>query len=301
MQGRTRKIALTEGVVAGVLFGTGSIFTRLLGDVDAFFIVFWRLMIACAALAVLLVVCQKSFSPSLIRKNIKGLLVLGFLLALHFIFFTAAVKDTTILNATVLVSTVPIFSVVISSFLKLKPSTHALLGLAVSFIGVFIIAYAENATANVSVSQIAYSVRIRGDLEAVLAAFILALYLNYGRTIRNKMSLTSIMLPIYMFASIIVCIVSVFGLGRILSMPMTVQNVISLFGIGVLPTAIAHTLSFSSLSNLKSFETATMSLIEPVGATFLGIALFQEVPAPLFSLGAVLTLLGIFFVMKNGS
>ncbi len=57
MHGRTRKIALTEGVIAGVLFGTASIFTRFLGDVDAFFIVFWRLIIACIALTVLLVVC----------------------------------------------------------------------------------------------------------------------------------------------------------------------------------------------------------------------------------------------------
>ncbi len=301
MHGRTRKIALTEGVVAGVLFGTGSIFTRFLGDVDAFFIVFWRLIIACIALTVLLIVCEKSFSSSLVRKNIKELFILGFLLALHFIFFTAAVKDTTILNATVLVSTVPIFSIVISSVLKLKPSRHALLGLAVSFIGVSIIAYTESVTANVNVSQTVYSVRVKGDLEAVLAAFILSLYLNYGRTVRNKMSLTSIMLPVYIFASVVAGVVSMFGGGRVLSMSMTVQNVVSLVGIGVFPTAIAHTLSFSSLSNLKSFETATMSLIEPVGATFLGIAFFQEVPAPLFSIGAVLTLLGIVFVMKNGN
>jgi drug/metabolite transporter (DMT)-like permease len=301
MPGRTRKIALTEGVVAGILFGTGSIFTRFLGDTDAFFIVFWRLMIACVTLAVLLIICEKAFNPSLMRKNMKNLLPLGFLLALHFILFTAAVKDTTIMNATVLVSTVPIFSIIISSFLKLKPSRHALLGLAISFMGVSIIAYTESVTANVSVSQTVYSVRIKGDLEAVLAAFVLSLYLSYGRTVRNKMSLTSIMLPIYMFASIVTGAVSMFEGGRILSMSMTVQNVVSLVGIGVFPTAIAHTLSFSSLSNLKSFETATMSLIEPVGATLLGIVLFQEVPVPLFSVGAVLTLLGIVFVMKNGN
>jgi len=299
MHGRTRKVALTEGVVAGILFGTGSIFTRFLGDTDAFFIVFWRLMIACVALAIL-IICEKAFNPSLMRKNVKGLLMLGFLLALHFIFFTAAVKDTTIMNATVLVSTVPIFSIIISSFLKLKPSRHALIGLAISFIGVSIIAYTESITANVNVSQTVYSVRIKGDLEAVLAAFVLSLYLSYGRTVRNKMSLTSIMLPVYMFASIVTGAVSMFEGGRILSMSMTVQNVVSLVGIGVFPTAIAHTLSFSSLSNLKSFETATMSLIEPVGATLLGIAFFQEVPVPLFSVGAVLTLLGIVFVTKNG-
>jgi drug/metabolite transporter (DMT)-like permease len=42
-----------------------------------------------------------------------------------------------------------------------------------------------------------------------------------------------------------------------------------------------------------------MALIEPIGATFLGMALFQEIPAPLFGFGAALTLLGILFVVKQ--
>jgi drug/metabolite transporter (DMT)-like permease len=42
-----------------------------------------------------------------------------------------------------------------------------------------------------------------------------------------------------------------------------------------------------------------MALIEPIGATILGIALFQEIPAPLFGFGAALTLLGIIFVIKQ--
>ncbi|MCK4424942.1 EamA family transporter, partial [Candidatus Bathyarchaeota archaeon] len=60
-----------------------------------------------------------------------------------------------------------------------------------------------------------------------------------------------------------------------------------------------HTLYFSSLSNLKSFETATMALLEPIGATVLGIILFQETPPPVFVFGAALILLGIFFIVKE--
>ena len=62
---------------------------------------------------------------------------------------------------------------------------------------------------------------------------------------------------------------------------------------------MAHTLYFSSLSNLKSFETATMALLEPIGATLLGAALFSEYPTFPFSVGAVLILLGIVLVVKN--
>jgi len=69
-----------------------------------------------------------------------------------------------------------------------------------------------------------------------------------------------------------------------------------LVGFGIFPTAVAHTLYFSSLSNLKSFETATMALLEPLGAVLLGIAIFAEFPTPVFVLGAVLVLVGIFSV-----
>jgi drug/metabolite transporter (DMT)-like permease len=59
---------------------------------------------------------------------------------------------------------------------------------------------------------------------------------------------------------------------------------------------MAHTFYFSSLSHLKSFETAAMALLEPVGATILGLAIFQQVPKPLFAVGAVLVLSGIVTV-----
>ncbi len=296
MRVRTRKLALTEGVTAGVLFGTAAIFIRFLENLDVFYIAFWRLIIACVALAVTLVVLGKSFNFSLVRKNLKELSILSFFLALHFIFFISAVKDTTILNATVFVNTTPIFSMFVSSFLfKLKPSRLAIVGLAISFIGICVVAYAENMTANVE----GFSPSLKGDLEAVLAALVEAFYLNYGRKIRSQMNILSTMFPMYMLTAIIVGILSIPATNKILTVPTGAEIIFPLIGLGILPTAIAHTLYFSSLSNLKSFETATMALLEPIGATALGIILFQEIPAPLFVLGAALILMGIVFIVKE--
>jgi drug/metabolite transporter (DMT)-like permease len=300
MRGRTRQFALAEGIMAGVLFGTASIFIRLLQSLDAFSIAFWRLIIACLALATILFVLGKSFSLNLVRKNLKDILILSFFLGLHFIFFISAVKDTTILNATVLVNTTPIFSIFISSFIfKLKPSRLAILGLTISFIGVCVIAYTETITANANTHAESFFPNLKGDLEAVLAALVESFYLNYGRRIRNQMTILSTMFPIYMLTAIIVGVLSIPATNRILTLPTEIAIVLPLMGLGILPTAIAHTLYFSSLSNLKSFETATMALIEPIGATFLGMILFQEIPQYLFVFGATLILLGIIFIVKE--
>ena len=146
MRTRTRKLALSEGITAGICFGTAAVLIRFLQTVDAFSIAFWRLIVACFALIILLVFLKRRFNFKLVRDHLKELAILSLFLGLHFMFFTSAVKDTTVLNATVFVNTTPIFSMFVSAFLfKAKPSRFAVIGLAVSFIGVSIIAYAETA------------------------------------------------------------------------------------------------------------------------------------------------------------
>ncbi|PMB75142.1 MAG: hypothetical protein C0193_01870 [Candidatus Bathyarchaeota archaeon] len=302
MQIRTRKIALAEGITAGVFFGTAAIFIRFLYGLDVFSIVFWRLIIACAALIALIIVFKKSFYTSLVRENLRQLFLLGVFLGLHFIFFVSAVKDTTILNATVLVNTTPVFAMLISVFLfKVKPSSLAIVGLITSFVGVCVIAYSETVTINLGANPESFSSSLKGDFEAIIAALAEALYLNYGRKVRSQMNIVSLMLPIYISAALTVGIISLPVTNKTLAFPTGSEAILFLLGLGLLPTAIAHTLYFSSLSNLKSFETATLALLEPVGATVLGIAIFQEIPQQLFIFGSALVLTGIFFVIKEKS
>ncbi|MDW8040367.1 MAG: DMT family transporter [Nitrososphaerota archaeon] len=301
LKARARKLTLIEGVTAGILFGTAAIFIRFLQGLGVFSIAFWRLIIACCILSVILLFSGKlSALKSHGLGGLKDFFILGFLLGLHFIFFISAVKDTTVLNATVLVNTTPIFSVFISTFLfNLKPSRLAVVGIATSVSGAFIIAYAEFmvTASNVSITGVASS--FKGDLEAVLAAFVEAIYLNYGKKIRGEKAILPIMLPIYSFAAVTVSLLSPLGAGVAPELPTELGIILPLLGLGALPTAAAHTLYFSSLSNLKSFETATMALLEPIGATILAAVLFSELPAPLFIFGTALVLLGIVFIAKG--
>jgi len=104
------------------------------------------------------------------------------------------------------------------------------------------------------------------------------------------------MMAIYVFSAITVVAIGL-ATGQSLAPPMQLDQILPLIGLGILPTAMAHTFYFSSLSHLKSFETAAMALLEPVGATLLGLAIFpSQVPKPLFALGAVLVLSGIIAV-----
>ncbi len=286
---RSRKTALTEGVIAGTLFGTAAIFVRFLKTLNVFSIVFWRLVIASVTLIVIISVLKHPLNLDALKANILRISPLGILIGLHFILFVSSVRDTTILNATVLVNTAPIFSVLISTFLfKIKPSRLAVVGLTISFLGICLIAYRD--------AIYPLTINLKGDLKAILAALAEGFYLNYGREIRDEVSLLPMMILIYAISALTVGISYTLS-GTPLILPNQLFPLLLLFGLGILPTALGHTLYFSSLSNLKPFETSTLALLEPIGATMLGIVLFSEIPNMFFVLGAAFVLGGVVLVI----
>jgi drug/metabolite transporter (DMT)-like permease len=289
MPERSRKLAILEGMVAGTLFGTAAIFINLMTGVNVFSIAFWRLVVASVIFAVILYATRRSSDWHLIRREIRRIAMLGVLLGLHFILFVSAVLDTTIINATVLVNTTAIWSMFVSSIIfKLKPSRTVLLGILVSFVGVAVIAYGDASSGT-------WTIQLRGDFEATFAAVVESFYLSYGKQTRQKTPLMQLMMVIYVFSAITVVAIGL-ATAQSLAPPMQLDQILPLIGLGILPTAMAHTFYFSSLSHLKSFETAAMALLEPVGATLLGLVIFQQIPKPLFALGAALVLSGIIAV-----
>ncbi len=284
------KKALFEGVLAGTLFGTAAVLIRLLKDVDVFSIAFWRLIIAFLVLAATIFFLRKPFGFSWLKRNFVQVLFLGVLLGLHFVLFVSAVMDTTIINATVLVNTTPIWSLLVSVLiLGVKPARLAVLGLIVSFLGVTIIAYAD-------VTSPTFRLNLKGDLEALFAAVAEAFYLSYGRDTRRKVPILSLMLFIYMLSTLTVLAASVVVKSAPVFFTVSLEAILILVGLGILPTTLAHTLYFSSLYSLKSFETAALALLEPIAATLLGVLIFAEVPSALFILGAVFVSGGIISV-----
>ena len=284
-----RGLSIVEGALAGILFGSAAILIRFI-SLDAVSIAFWRLVVASAAL----LVGAKILGYHLVtdRKTMLTIFMLGALLAIHFVLFIAAVKETTILNATVLVNTSPLQAVVVASLLyRTKPNLKQNLGLVAAFTGIVLIALAD-------LSHLKQG-SFLGDILAILAATSEAFYLNIGRRIRQQMQPIKTMLFVFSAAAFFTMLFSML-VGGTPSLPTEWGTIIPLVGLGFIPTALGHTLYFSSLLNLKAFETATLALIEPLGATALGVVVFFEVPNLIFGAAAALVLLGIAFVIYYG-
>jgi len=283
----SRGASVAQGVAAGFLFGTSSILIRLLPRLDALSIGFYRLLVATG-----LILLAALLYRGELRKRFRGIsktvVILGVLIGLHFILFISAVKDTTVLNATVLVSTTPAMALVLSwATTGYRPAVVALAGASVALLGVLVVSLAETA---LSPGNLA------GDFEALLAAFLWAVYLLMGKSVRERFSVVILMPPVYFFAFLVIGAV-----GLLVGNP-PVQPVgeewVALVALGLLPTALGHTLHFSSLKHLRPYETSLLSLLEPVAASVLAAALLLEIPNPLFYLGSALVLLGVYFTLR---
>lgn len=273
--------------MAGFFFGTSAIFIRFASGLDALTIGFYRLLLASFFLLIIKLLLKRGITFSMRNSPLWRLSVLGILLGLHFVTFIYSVKTTAIINATVLVNTTPAITLVIHwAWRKERPPLARLFGLSLSMAGIFLISMAE-----VSFS----SHNLIGDLMALVAAALWAIYLIIGKPAREKTEILSTMIPIYFLGCVVLMIPLLSSGGFIFP---TMNQWAPLIGLAIFPTAIGHTLHFSSMKTLRPYQTAVLALLEPIVATILALIIFYEVPAIPFFIGASVILLGIYLIVK---
>lgn len=283
---RSRFFYILQGGLAGFFFGTSAIFIRFLPLMDPFMIGFYRLIVSSIILTIISMVFYRAILFETFKNRGFKASILGVIIGGHFAAYISSVKDTTIMNATVLTNMTPVFASLFSwIFFQVKLSSKSILGISLSLIGMVVIFWGtRNGEAN-----------IIGDFEAVVAALLWALYLVFGREVRLKSHPITIMIPIYITSSILL-LFSGFFFGN--PRQPSLSEVPALLGLAIFPTTLGHTLSFSSLKGLQPYQTAILSLLEPIVATLLAIPLFNEIPQANALIGASLIFAGIYLVLS---
>ena len=293
-----RAKSLSEALVAGFAFGTASIFIRFLSfyGVNSFSIAFFRLLIGVLILLVLIYgllpnkVDVKTFDREILR-DIKVVVVMALALSLHFIFYIQSVIDTYIINATLLVNTTPILTLIMSYLLGVaRVSRVDVVGVSLGFLGAFIMV----------INGLGSGGTLIGDIEALVAALLYAIYIMAGKFLSIKDTL-SVMSVVYVFSIPVILIYAIIT-GVPIQFPLdSFWALVFLISLGIIPTAVGHTLFISSLKGLKPHETSLIGLLEPVSATIYSIFLFGEFP-PIYSIvGGIIIAFSIYVVSVKGA
>ncbi len=280
-------VSLLLLIPIGILaVSTASIFIKLC-DAPALIIATYRMVFA--SLILFPYALYKRTGKPWGRKEIGWLLLSGFFLSLHFAFWIASLKYTSVASSVVLVTTHPIFvGIGARLFLKERMGFYLIFGIILSVLGSALISYGD-----MSLSEKA----LMGDGLALLGALTASGYFLVGRKMRKSQDLFSYILPVYSTAALALIVFSLafqesfFGYSS--------STYLYLLLLALVPQLIGHTTFNWALKYLPASMVAITILGEPVGSTILAYLILGEGLTPLKMIGGILILAGILIALRK--
>jgi drug/metabolite transporter (DMT)-like permease len=274
---------LPIGIIA---ISFASIFVKLC-DAPVLIIAAYRMTLA--SLMLIPFACYKRPWRRWTRNERGCLLLSGLFLSLHFAFWIASLKYTSVASSVVLVTTHPIFVGIGGSlFLKERLGLHLILGIALSVFGSGLIGYGDMTLS---------SEALMGDGFALLGAMAASGYLLIGRKMRKDQDLFSYVFPVYSTAGAILILLSLVFQEPFLG--YSPSTYLFLFLLALIPQLIGHTTFNWALKYLPASMVAITILGEPIGSTLLAYFILGEELTFLKILGGVLIFTGILVTLKK--
>ncbi len=276
-------IFLPIGIIA---ISTASIFIKLC-DAPVLIIATYRLTLA--SLALMPFACYQKAWRGWGRNELGWFLLSGLFLGLHFVFWIASLKYTSVASSVVLVTTHPIF-VGIGGwlFLKERLGSDLILGIVLSVLGSGWISYGDMSLSRET---------LMGDGLALLGAIAVSGYLLVGRKMRRDRDLISYIFPVYSTAGLILILFALifqepfFGYSS--------STYLYLFFLALIPQLMGHTTFNWALKYLRASLVAMISLGEPIGSTILACLILGEGLTVWKVLGGILIFAGILIALRK--
>lgn len=292
-----KKIILFLPLIAGVFWGSGGTFVRILHNfgMDSITILSTRIILASILLFIGLILFDRD-SLKIKLKDIWlfiGSGVIGVMM-LNLCYNEAAFELTLSLSA-VLLSLAPIFAMFLSAIIfKEKITFKKLFCLFLAIFGCILVS-------GVLESNSALHLSLKGVVFGLLSAIFWALYGIFSKLSTNKgYSIYTTLFYSFLFISIILS-------------PFTDWTNFGLFissnPIANIPLAFAHTL-FTSICPYLLFTIALVYIengkatilcsgAEPISATFFGFLIFSENPTILNIIGITITIIALSILIKS--
>jgi len=265
---------------AVVLFGFAGLFgdTRVL-PLSSVVIVFGRVVFASAALLLASLV-QKNILRSVSRRSVFAFALLGILLAAHWTTFFQSVKDAGVALALITFTTFPVFVAFLEP-LFFRERLHAV-----------DVIRAALALAGIVILQPRFEVNDRatqGILWGIASGGTFALLTLLNRRFVRQHSSMTIALYQDLFAAAVL-LPFVFAGGQ----SITIRDLLLLAALGVLCTAVAHSLFIAGMHGVSARTASMIACLEPVYGTLLAV-LYLGDSLPLRTILGGIIILGVAF------
>ncbi len=261
-----------------LLFGVSGIFGKLL-DLHPIIIVLGRVFFASLFLFFLLFYLKLKIKLHR-KKDYLFLAFLGIILAFHWIAFFQAIQLSTVAIGLITFSTFPVFTTFLEPlFFKEKIKPFNIILAIITFGGVAII-----------IPDFEFSHHFtQGALWGIASGFSFSILAILNR--KYVQNYSSFVIAFYQdFWAMIVLLPFLFFLQPVFQ----IRDILLLLLLGIVFTAIAHSLFIKALSSLKAQTASIIASLEPVYGIVFAIILINEIPS-LRTLAGGLIILGAAF------
>ncbi len=275
---------------AVLLFGFAGLFghERVL-PLPSVIIVFGRVVFASATL-LLFALTRRDILRTASRRSFVAFALLGVLLALHWTTFFQAVKTSSVALALITFSTFPVFVAFLEPlFFHEKLRRRDMIRAAIALAGVAILTSSLKSW-NLLTPYFQWNDRdTQGVLWGIASGFTFTLLSILNRRLVRQHSSITIALYQDLFAATALLPFAFFDWST-----FTVSDLLLLLVLGVLCTAVAHSLFIAGMHGVSARTASTIACLEPVYGTLLAILFLGEVPSLRTVLGGIL-ILGVSF------
>ena len=281
-------IALTLGVVS---FAFSPILVRWADDAPGVAIAVWRTSLAVLLLLPLAGRVRLRDEVEAFTWRDVGLITgAGVFLGLHFITWIESLYHTTVASASVLVTTSPLFLVVLGYWLLDERLSRGAVGAIVVAVGGAAVIAIGDAQAVVAGPN-----PLWGNSLALGAALLVSVYLLIGRVVRQQTSWLAYVLPLYAVAAGTTIIAALVQGVPLFGYWWGFYGLCALMAIG--PQILGHGSFNYALQYFPAALVGLLALLEPVGSSILAYLLFGEQPAPLALSGMAVVLAAVAVVV----
>jgi drug/metabolite transporter (DMT)-like permease len=281
----------TVVILGAVAASFSAIFTRLVTEAPPLVIGFYRLLFALPFFVIPTLLWHRRELKALSIKLLWPSVLSGFFLAMHFYTWFIGVDNTSIASAVVLCSTHPIFILLIGVILfRERPHPKVVVGILIALTGGAIITGGDY-----NFSQDA----IFGDLMSLTAAFFLAVYFFFGKTLRKHMGAMVYVTIVFTSCWLTFLVLVLSTKTPIIGYPAA--DYISIFAMSMVCQIGAHAVFNWCLGHVSPLFISTMETGESLIATVMAMILFAEYPASWQIIGGGITLAGLLYYNYNDS
>ncbi|PYS92186.1 MAG: hypothetical protein DMF62_01155 [Acidobacteria bacterium] len=281
-------------LVVQLLFGSLPVIAKVvLVEVPAIALVGIRVLIVAFVLLAFQIYRKRVWLQT--RADYLRLAILGFFgVVLNQLLFIGGLSLTKASNVSLLVITIPIFTLLVSALVGIERLTAfkiAAVGLAAA--GAIILIDPANASFS--------SATTLGDLMIILNSLAFSIYVATSKEVVTRNGAFRSMMWVFIFSSVICVPLAIYSLSRTGITGISWNSWALILYISIFATAVPYLLNAYAISHVSPAAVAIFIYLQPLIGFFLAAVFLDEMLDVRFVIATVLVFIGVFLVTRRRS